>query len=315
MSHEAVGDWETKLLPVMGDELRKRRHGTRRGSGMSWYVDETYLKVRGSWTYLYRAIDRDGNLIDAMLSEHRDMKAAKAFFRSARATMGFRPDRVTTDGHGSYPKAIRTVLGKSVRHRTSVYLNNRLEQDHSGIKGRIQCMRGFKSHHAASRFCREHGELRDLLRCRRRHNQALSASPPPLSLCQGNQHRAQHHAERVNSPGQNDEDKKFGLRPDTTSRSNSRVPCRTSRPGAPGSGKSCFSRVLYHRRDAIERMFCREELPQDRHPLRQARDQLRQQRLPRRRHQLLVMSPDPSGDMPATPAGAGNKVSIWQPQT
>lgn len=54
-----------------------------------------------------------------MLSEHRDMKAAKAFSRSARATMGFRPERVTTDGHGSYPRAIRSVLGKIVRHRTS----------------------------------------------------------------------------------------------------------------------------------------------------------------------------------------------------
>ena len=65
VSHEAVRDWETKLLPVMGDELRKRRRGKRRGPGASWYVDETYLKVRGKWAYLYRAIDRDGNLIDA----------------------------------------------------------------------------------------------------------------------------------------------------------------------------------------------------------------------------------------------------------
>ena len=176
VSHEAIRDWEAKLLPVMGDALRKRRHGTRRGAGISWYIDETYLKVRSRWCYLYRAIDRDGNLIDAMLSEHRDMQAAKAFFRSARATMGFRPDRVTTDGHGSYPRAIRTVLGKTVRHRTSAYLNNRLEQDHRGIKGRIRCMRGFKSHDAAERFCREHGELRNLLRPRRRHNQIVSAS-------------------------------------------------------------------------------------------------------------------------------------------
>ena len=176
VSHEAIRDWEAKLLPVMGDALRERRHGTRRGAGISWYIDETYLKVRGRWCYLYRAIDRDGNLIDAKLSEHRDMQAAKAFFRSARATMGFRPDRVTTDGHGSYPRAIRTVLGKTVRHRTSAYLNNRLEQDHRGIKGRIRCMRGFKSHDAAERFCREHGELRNLLRPRRRHNQIVSAS-------------------------------------------------------------------------------------------------------------------------------------------
>jgi putative transposase len=176
VSHEAIRGWETKLLPIMGQELRKRRYGKRRGPGASWYVDETYLKVRGKWTYLYRAVDQDGNLIDAMLSEHRDMAAAKAFFRSAKATMGFKPDRVTTDGHGSYPRAIRTTLGWTVRHRTSAYLNNRLEQDHRGIKGRIRCMRGFKSDQAAGRFCREHGELRNLLRCRRRHNQTVSAT-------------------------------------------------------------------------------------------------------------------------------------------
>jgi putative transposase len=111
-----------------------------------------------------------------MLSEHRDMKAAQAFFRSTKATTGFRPDRVTTDGHGSYPRAIRSVLGKTVRHRTSASLNNRIEQDHRGIKGRIRCMRGFKPHDAAHRFGREHGELRHLLRLRRRHNQTVSAS-------------------------------------------------------------------------------------------------------------------------------------------
>ena len=60
----------------MGDGLRKRRFGKRLGPETSWYVDETYLKVRGCWCYLYRAIDRDGNLIDAMLSEHRDMQTA-----------------------------------------------------------------------------------------------------------------------------------------------------------------------------------------------------------------------------------------------
>ncbi|NPD67645.1 DDE-type integrase/transposase/recombinase (plasmid) [Lichenicola cladoniae] len=137
---------------------------------MSWYVDETYLKVRGRWTYLHRAIDRDGNLIDAMLSEHRDMKAAKAFFRSARAVTGFRPDRVTTDGHGSYPRVIRTVLGKAGRHRTSAYLNNRLEQDHRGTKGRIRCMRSFQKPRCRPPLLpREElrgGETRAAARCR-----------------------------------------------------------------------------------------------------------------------------------------------------
>ena len=158
----------------MGDALRKRCHARRRGPGTSWHGDETYRKVRGCWCYLYRVLDRDGSLVDDMLSEHRDMKAAKTFFRSARA--GFRPDRVTTDGHGSYPRAIRSVPGKVVRHRTSAYLHNRLEQDHRDIKGRIRCTRGFKSPGAADRFCREHGELRDLLRPHRRHYQPVSAT-------------------------------------------------------------------------------------------------------------------------------------------
>ena len=77
------------------------------------------------------------------------------------------------------------MLGRTVRHRTSAYLNNHLEQDHRGIKGRIRCMRGFKSHDAAHRFCREHGELRDLLRPRRRHNQIVSASSRPVRFARG----------------------------------------------------------------------------------------------------------------------------------
>src|SRR4051812_29295013 len=171
-SHEAVREWEAKLAPVLADELRQRRHGKR---GRHWHVDETYLKVRGRWAYLYRAIDRDGNLVDTMLSEHRDMAAAQAFFRSAKSATGMTPDQVTTDGHVSYPRAIRATLGRRVVHRTSVYKNNRLEQDHRGVKGRIRCMRGFKSFGSAERFCRCHDELRNLLRLRTRHNQHVPA--------------------------------------------------------------------------------------------------------------------------------------------
>ena len=86
--------------------------------------------------YLYRAIDRDGNLVDSMLSEHRDMDSAKRFFTQAREVVGHKPNKVTTDGHDSYPRAIHTILGRKVQHRMSKYLNNRLEQDHRGIKQR-----------------------------------------------------------------------------------------------------------------------------------------------------------------------------------
>jgi len=171
-SHEAVREWEAKLTPALAEDLRRRRRGK---VGRSWYVDETYIKVEGRWCYLYRAIDRSGALVDVLFSEHRDRKAARAFFRSATAVTGITPDRVTTDGHDSYPRAIRTELGSRVRHRTSRYLTNRLEQDHRGIKGRYRPMRGFKCPRSAARFCRGHDELRNFLRPRSHHNQHVPA--------------------------------------------------------------------------------------------------------------------------------------------
>jgi putative transposase len=86
-----------------------------------------YLRLDGRWCYVYRAIDSTGALVDVLFSERRDTRAAKAFFRSAKAVTGITPDRVTTDGHDSYPRAICTGLGRGVRHRTSAYKNNRLE--------------------------------------------------------------------------------------------------------------------------------------------------------------------------------------------
>jgi len=132
--------------------------------------------VNGGWKYLYRAIDRDGALVDVMLSEHRNMAAAKRFFRSAKAVPGVIPDRVTTDGHDAYPRAIRTALDSSVWHRTNCHLNNRLEQDHRGIKGRCRPMLGFKSVPSARWCCRGRDELRNFLRSRSRMCQHVPAS-------------------------------------------------------------------------------------------------------------------------------------------
>jgi putative transposase len=145
-------------------------------------ADGIYIKVDGRWCYVYRAIDSSGALVDVLFSERRDMKAARAFFRSAKAVTGMIPDRVTTDGHDSYPRAIRTELGERVRHRTSRYKNNGLEQDHRGLKGRYRPMRGFKCPRSAARFCRGHDELRDFLRLRSRHNQHVPADRRRLLL-------------------------------------------------------------------------------------------------------------------------------------
>jgi transposase-like protein len=110
-----------------------------------------------------------------MPSERRDMAAAEAFFRSALAATGATPERVTTDGHGPYPRAIRSALDRRVEHLTSAFKNNGLEQDHRGIKGRTRCMRGFKSFASARRFCRGYDELRSFLRPGTRHNQLVPA--------------------------------------------------------------------------------------------------------------------------------------------
>jgi putative transposase len=170
-SHEAVRDGETKLALLLGDALRKRRSGA---VGKSWYVDETYLKVQGTWHYLYRTIDRDGNLVDVRLSDTRDLAAAEAFFRSAWTVTGVAPDRITTDGHDAYPCAVRHVFGERVTHRTNRYLNHQVEQDHRGIKQRYRPMGGFKQGKSAARFCRLFDEIRAFFRPQSHCNQVVS---------------------------------------------------------------------------------------------------------------------------------------------
>jgi putative transposase len=172
-THEAVREWETPCAPVLSARLRKHRRGR---IGRSWYVDETYSKVKGRWTYLYRALDREGNLVDVVLSEKRDRRAAETFFRSARIITSSVPGRVTSDGHDAYPSAIKAVLGEAVRHRTNRYLNNHREQNHRGIKQRTRPMGGCKSIESARRFCRIHDEVRNFLRPRSRRNEVVSLS-------------------------------------------------------------------------------------------------------------------------------------------
>ena len=106
-----------------------------------------------------------------MLSERRDMEARVPacgcrFFARSLEVVGHAPEKVTTDGHDAYPRAVRELLGEGVLHRCSQYLNNRLEQDHPGIKGRYHPMRGFGTFPSAARFCSAHDELRGYFRHR-----------------------------------------------------------------------------------------------------------------------------------------------------
>lgn len=172
-THETVRDWEGLFAPLITQQLRARRAGK---AGHSWHMDETYIKVNGKWCYLYRAIDRDGNLVDSMLSEHRDMEAAKKFLTQAREVVGHKPTKVTTDGHDAYPRAIRRILGFKVEHRTNKYLNNRLEQDQRAIKQRYHPMRGFGRFESAARFCSAYDEQRQYFRSRSKPKETVPLS-------------------------------------------------------------------------------------------------------------------------------------------
>jgi transposase-like protein len=123
-------------------------------------VDETYIKVRGQWKYLYRAIDSNGDTVEFWFSERRNLSAAKRFLREALKRHG-RPERIVIDGSQTNREAIlscdmtdrlqdrsRRQL-KPIRIRQSQYLNNRIEQDHRAIKRRIRPMLGFKSVNSA----------------------------------------------------------------------------------------------------------------------------------------------------------------------
>jgi len=170
-THETVRAWEARFAPLLAAQLRTKRRGT---AGTKWHVDETYRKVDGRWCYLYRAIDGTGNLVDARLSQTREMDAAQRFFRQALDLAGDAPERVTTDGHDAYPRAIRETLGPEVSYRASRYQNNRIEQDHRGIKQRYYPLRGFGNFAAAARFCSGFEEQRQYFRVPARSGAPIS---------------------------------------------------------------------------------------------------------------------------------------------
>jgi putative transposase len=170
-THEAVRDWERKLAPLLSETLRKRRHSP---VGTSWYVDETDVNVQGRGQYRYRAINRDGHLVDVRFSDTRDFAVDEAFFRSVWTVIGVTTDGITTDGHGAYPRAIRHIFGERVTHQTNRYVNNHLEQDHRGITPRSRPMYGLNTFDTAARFCRVVDEIRAFCKPPSQRNRALT---------------------------------------------------------------------------------------------------------------------------------------------
>src|SRR5271156_648553 len=145
MAHTTIMRWVHHYSP----EFERRWNRFARPAGSSWRVDETYVKIRGQWVYLYRAVDRAGKTVDFRLSTRRDVAAAKAFFRKAVKNQGLTPTTITLDGYAASHCAVCEMiadgqLAADTKLRSSKYLNNLVEQDHRGVKLRIGPMLGLK---------------------------------------------------------------------------------------------------------------------------------------------------------------------------
>ena len=152
VDHATIGRWVIRYSP----ELLERFNRCKRPVSRNWHVDETYIKVRGRWMYLYRAIDSNGDTVEFWFSERRNRTAAKRFLSKALKRHG-RPERIVIDGSQTTREAnlacdmenrlqdrSRRKL-KPIRMRQSAYLNNRIEQDHRAVKRRVRPMLGFFS--------------------------------------------------------------------------------------------------------------------------------------------------------------------------
>jgi transposase-like protein len=151
LAHTTIMRWIQRYVP----EFEKRWNRFACRAGASWRVDETYVKIKGRWTYLYRAVDKEGKTVDFLLRAKRDVAAAKAFFRRAFKRQGRLPRAITLDGYQASHRAAREILGehrrgKRTQIRSSKYLNNLIEQDHRSIKLRLGPMLGLKRFQRAS---------------------------------------------------------------------------------------------------------------------------------------------------------------------
>ncbi|MCX7126195.1 MAG: IS6 family transposase, partial [Gammaproteobacteria bacterium] len=156
VDHSTINRWVIHYSPLLEEEFRKN---SKRKTGSSWRMDETYIKVKGVWHYLYRAVDKFGATIDFMLSVKRDKAAATAFFIKAIGSSGM-PEKVTIDKSGSNIAALNLINSRlimlflfgcafmNIHVRQIKYLNNIVEQDHRGIKKITKPMMGFKAFHS-----------------------------------------------------------------------------------------------------------------------------------------------------------------------
>jgi transposase, IS6 family len=158
VDHVTLYRWVQRFTPILAIAAGPCRHAVSR----RWFADETYVKVSGSWRYVYRAVDEQGQVIDVFVSKKRDTKAATRFFASAIDAHGA-PSEVTTDRAPALARAITELLPVAL-HDTTQYANNRVEADHGRLKSRLRPMRGLKRDRTASVVMRGHAFAQNLRR-------------------------------------------------------------------------------------------------------------------------------------------------------
>jgi putative transposase len=147
VDHATINRWVLKYSPGLEETFHRRK----RPVGRSWRMDETYIKVKGEWRYLYRAVDKSGQTIDFLLTEQRDQEAARRFLTQAIRRHGV-PEKITIDGSEANAAAIKRYNdehGTAILIRQVKYLNNIIEQDHRAVKRVTRPMLGFESFDAA----------------------------------------------------------------------------------------------------------------------------------------------------------------------
>ena len=147
VDHASINRWAIRFLPLLEKTFPKNK----RSVGKSWRMDETYIKVKGIWKYLYRAVDKEGNTVDFLLTEKRDKAAANRFFEKAMCHNGD-PEKITMDKSETNKAAIDKINNNRdvpIEVRQTQYLNNIVEQDHRFIKRIVRPMLGFKSFQSA----------------------------------------------------------------------------------------------------------------------------------------------------------------------
>jgi transposase-like protein len=159
VDHVTVFRWVQRFTPLLAQAARPCRHAV----GDRWHVDETYLKVGGSWRYLYRAIDQFGQVIDVLLSPQRYGGAAARFFASALATSRSAPGEVVTDKAPAYLGVMDDLLPGAF-HNLDRRANNRIEGDHGRLKARLRPMRGLKADRTSAVIVAGHAFVQNLRR-------------------------------------------------------------------------------------------------------------------------------------------------------